>query len=244
LSYLKRYALFLKDTSIVALTTLIVAVVFSFIPALSWATAPATILAFLVSSTITFRGHEKREAIELLRRLNRLVQEFYSLNVEAVAQSRDIRMTTIIEFVSYQGSKLPSDHVHLYKDGVRAANDAFRGWFNEYSERLKFFMDRSKFLEMKTMESLTNGFRRLLFEHYEKIIDASIDFMNKAGFADREEATIKFEEFKTNYNSFIDRFKTYCEDLKEYGLKMDGWEPRTIAKDIDVKTLGKNRQPL
>jgi len=241
LSYLKRYALFLKDTSIVALTTLIVAVVFSFISALSWATAPATILAFLVSSTIMFRGHEKREAIDLLRRLNRLVQEFHSLNMEAKSQNRDIKMPRIVDFVSFQGTKLPStDHVHLYKDEIRVTNDTLEGWFDEYNERLKFFLDYSKFLEIKTVGSLTKSFRRLLFHHYEKIVEASIDFINKAGIVDKEEAKTKFEEFKTNYNSFVDRFKIYCEDLKEIGLKVGDWEPRTIAKDIDVKILGKD----
>jgi len=32
--------------------------------------------------------------------------------------------------------------------------------------------------------------------------------------------------------------QTYCEDLKELGLRAANWEPKTIAKDIDVKILG------
>ena len=231
----------MKDTSIVALATLIVAVVFSFMPVPSWATALATILTFLVSSMIMFRGHEKKEAIDLLKRLNRLAQEFNTLNMEPRNQDRDIKMPRIVDLVSYQGSKLPSsDHVRLYKDKIRVTNDTLEGWFDEYNERLKLFLDYSKFLEMKTIESLTKSFRRLLFHHYEKIVDESIEFINKAGVVDKEEATTKFEEFKTNYNNFIDRFKIYCEDLKELGLKVGDWEPRTIAKDIDVKILGKD----
>jgi hypothetical protein len=169
---------------------------------------------------------------EHLRRLKRLVDDFHDLTFKAETQEKDIRIVRMTDFSARLGVTPSDEEMRLHRESIRIADDFAEAWFDGLVTRLELFIQNPKILNEDSLVELVHEFKRLVFQHYDTVIERSISFVNK--FAEpsemREE---KFEEFKTRHNGFAERMRSFEKELTEAGYKLGtGYDIRNISKKM------------
>lgn len=198
-------------------------------------------IIFIVGSAAIFRKYEKERALNLLNKLSRFAQDFHELALKVDSQDKDTRIVRVIDSIPYHDraeSKIPSEQIHIIKRSVGNAQTLVNAWFDEYEEKLDFFINNPTFL-VKNFGALIKGFRRLLFEYHGKVVKESIDFMNEAGKIEKN-GFEKFNKFKVKYNDLTNRFRSFLKDVEDagYGKHTEtGWDVDGIFEELEVEIL-------
>lgn len=176
-----------------------------------------------------------------LTKLRRLADDFHDLALKSVPQHEDTRIHRIVELVPYHakaaeaGVAVPEEQIHLTKRLVRNSLDLVDAWFDDYSKRLDFFAQNPGLLDATSLVDIVQDFKRLVFEYCTRVVDASIDFTNKAGVAHKE-AKLIFNAFKDRYNQFAEKLRTFLKDLKEGGYDTGtGWAVASLSKELEIR---------
>jgi hypothetical protein len=180
------------------------------------------------------------EDAQYLRKLRRLAEDFHGLTVWVSVEQEDVRIVKMLDSVPYHSRAseaevaIPYEQIHLYKHYISTANQLVRAWFDEHLTRLDFFVQNPGLLDRKNLVDLVKGFKRLVFEYYENVVEESIDFVNKSGVADKD-AKVKFNNFRDRYNQFAERLRIFLKDLRDAGYDIgSGWEVRSISKELEI----------
>jgi len=182
---------------------------------------------------------EIKEVKDYLRRLKALADDFHDLALRADSQDKDIRMVTIAE-VSFPPNApelaARDKEIRLQRESIRSSYELINAWFDEFSERLKQFIENPKILQKQDLADLILGFKRLVYEHYVKVIIATIHFVNKFGGA-TESAIRKFREVKSRQLLFVDKTNAFTRDLRSAGYQIgEGFELEYIKDELSART--------
>ncbi len=225
---------------LVFLALVFFALISIFIEVPSWFVWLVNSIIFIGGTVVLFIRYEKMRVFDLLSKLNRIVQDFHELALEVREQDKDTRFVQVIDSVPSHvrtEAKIPIAQIDVWKTSIRNAQSLVDAWYNEYKDRLDFFVQNPKF-QVKNFESLIKGFRRLRFDYHEKVVEESISFMEKAG-SMNEEGIEKFNKFKVKYNDLANRFESFLKDVKEAGYDAggEGWKVDGIFKELKVEII-------
>lgn len=191
-------------------------------------------VCFVYSVLLTHK-YQLEEAREHLKRLSRILDDFEDVAFRSERQEKDIRMITLIQSPTRTGPyglSIDGQLIGSRREMIRVADDLIEAWFDEFRIRVELLDRNPRLLGKDELSDLVHGFKRLIFQHYDTVIERSISFITE--FCQEEKRPVeKFEEFKFRYNGFVEKLKSFERDLSGVGYRIDsGFDLRIVSKQL------------
>jgi hypothetical protein len=194
--------------------------------------APVVISLAVLWGWFDYSGKAQRRGASVLRKLERLVDDFGRLNFQEGGSSNDERVVSLLDKASFGTSTLTTPQLAMAtSEKIRDVYFTLELWYHSMRQKVRLLLRKAGSMVEYDLLEVVNEFIEFYAEFVEKVAEGTLRLVGKGDMRSLESEREAFSIFKTRLAELRGRANAFLQSLHDEGLPVS--ETTVRALEID-----------
>ena len=194
--------------------------------------APVVISLAVLWGWFDYSGKAQRRGASVLRKLERLVDDFGRLNFQEGGSSDDERVVSLLDKASFGTSTLTTPQLAMAtSEKIKDVYFTLELWYHSMRQKVRLLLRKAGSMVEYDLLEVVNEFIEFYAEFVEKVAEGTLRLVGKGDMSSLEGEREAFSIFKTRLAELRGRANAFLQSLHDEGLPVS--ETAVRALEID-----------
>ena len=194
--------------------------------------APVVVSLAVLWGWFDYSGKAQRRSASVLRKLERLVEDFGRLNFQEGGSSDDERVVSLLDKASFGTSTLTTPQLAMAtSEKIRDVYFTLELWYHSMRQKVRLLLRKAGSMVEYDLLEVVNEFIDFYAEFVEKVAEGTLRLVGKGDMSSLEGEREAFSIFKTRLAELRGRANAFLQSLHDEGLPVS--ETTVRALEID-----------
>jgi hypothetical protein len=199
--------------------------------------APVIISLAVLWGWFDYSGKAQRRGASVLRKLERLVDDFGRLNFQEGSSSADERIVSLLDKASFGSSTLTTPQLAMAtSEKIRDVYFTLEQWYHSMRQKVRLLLRKAGSMVEYDLLEVVNEFIEFYREFVEKVAEGTLRLVGKGDLNSLEGEREAFSNFKTRLAELRGRANAFLQSLHDEGLPVSDTTVRALEIDPWFKT--------
>jgi len=195
-------------------------------------TAPVVTSLAVLWGWFDYSGKAQRRGASVLRKLERLVDDFGRLNFQESGGSNDERIVGLLDKASFGSSTLTTPQLAMATaEKIKDVHFTLELWYHSMRQKVRLLLRKAGSMIEYDLLEVVNEFIEFYGEFVEKVAEGTLRLVGKGDMTSLEGEREAFSTFKTRLAELRGRANAFLQSLHDEGLPVS--ETTVRAPEID-----------
>lgn len=193
---------------------------------------PVVISLSMLWGWFDYSGKAQRRGAAVLRRLQRLVDDFGQLNFQKATGTNDERIVRLLDKAQFGSST--STNPQLAAAATEKIKDIYftlEMWYFSLRQKVRLSLRSAGSIIEYDLLELVNEFTEFYGEFIEKVAEGTLRLIGKGDMNNMEDEREAFSDFKTRLSELRGRANAFLQGLYDDGLPISETKVRALESD-------------
>ncbi len=179
-----------------------------------------------------YSGKAQRRGATILRRLERLVDDFGQLNFQKASGADDERIVRLLDKAQFGSSTSTTPQLAAAAaEKVRDISFTLEIWYFSLRQKVRLSLRSAGSIIEYDLLELVNEFTEFYGEFIEKVAEGTLRLVGKGDMSSMEADRVAFSDFKTRLSELRGRANSFLQGLYDEGLPISETKVRALEAD-------------
>jgi hypothetical protein len=199
--------------------------------------APVIISLAVLWGWFDYSGKAQRRGASVLRKLERLVDDFGRLNFQEGSNSDDERIISLLDKANFGSSTLTTPQLATATtERIEEIYFTLELWYHSMRQKVRLLLRKAGSMIEYDLLEVVNEFIEFYGEFVEKVAEGTLRLVGKGDMSSLESEREAFSTFKTRLAELRGRANAFLQGLHDEGLPVSETTVRALEVDPWFKT--------
>ncbi len=199
--------------------------------------APVIISLAVLWGWFDYSGKAQRRGASVLRKLERLVDDFGRLNFQERGSSVDERIVSLLDKANFGSSTLTTPQLAMATtEKIKEVYFTLELWYHSMRQKVRLLLRKAGSMIEYDLLEVVNEFIEFYGEFVEKVAEGTLRLVSKGDMSSLEGDREAFSNFKTQLAELRGRANAFLQSLHDEGLPVSETKVRALELDPWFKT--------
>ena len=199
--------------------------------------APVVISLAALWGWFDYSGKAQRRGASVLRKLERLVDDFGRLNFQERGSSVDERIVSLLDKANFGSSTLTTPQLAMATtEKIKEVYFTLELWYHSMRQKVRLLLRKAGSMIEYDLLEVVNEFIEFYGEFVEKVAEGTLRLVSKGDMSSLEGDREAFSNFKTQLAELRGRANAFLQSLHDEGLPVVETKVRALELDPWFKT--------
>src|SRR5712692_6197341 len=184
-----------------------------------------------------YSGKAQRRGASVLRKLERLVDDFGRLNFQEGGSSDDERIISLLDKANFGSSTLTTPQLAMATtEKIKEVYFTLELWYHSMRQKVRLLLRKAGSMIEYDLLEVVNEFIEFYGEFVEKVAEGTLRLVGKGDLSSLEGEREAFSTFKTQLAELRGRANAFLQSLHDDGLPVSETKVRALELDPWFKT--------
>ena len=195
-------------------------------------TTPVVISLAVLWGWFDYSGKAQRRGASVLRKLERLVDDFGRLNFQERGSSVDERIVSLLDKANYGSSTLTTPQLAMATtEKIKEVYFTLELWYHSMRQKVRLLLRKAGSMIEYDLLEVVNEFIEFYGEFVEKVAEGTLRLVGKGDLSSLEGEREAFSTFKTQLAELRGRANAFLQSLHDDGLPVSETKVRALELD-------------
>ena len=194
--------------------------------------APVIISLAVLWGWFDYSGKAQRRGASVLRKLERLVDDFGRLNFQEGSGSDDERIVGLLDKANFGSSTTTTPQLATATtEKIKEVYFTLELWYHSMRQKVRLLLRKAGSMMEYDLLEVVNEFIEFYGEFVEKVAEGTLHLVGKGDMGNLEEEREAFSNFKTRLAELRGRANAFLQSLHDDGLPVSETKVRALELD-------------
>jgi len=194
--------------------------------------APVIISLAVLWGWFDYSGKAQRRGASVLRKLERLVDDFGRLNFQQGNGSDDERIVGLLDQTNFGSSTMTTPQLAMATtERIKEVYFTLELWYHSMRQKVRLLLRKAGSMMEYDLLEVVNEFIEFYGEFVEKVAEGTLHLVGKGDMSNLEEEREAFSNFKTRLAELRGRANAFLQSLHDDGLPVSETKVRALELD-------------
>jgi len=200
--------------------------------------APVVISLAVLWGWFDYSGKAQRRGASVLRKLERLVDDFGRLNFQDTGSSRDKKILSLLDKASFGSSSSTTPQLAMATaEKIKEVYFTLELWYHSMRQKVRLLLRKAGSMIEYDLLDVVNEFIEFYSEFVEKVAEGTLRAVGKGDLSGLEAEREAFSNFKTQLAELRGRANAFLQGLHDEGLPVSETMVRALEIDPWFETV-------
>lgn len=205
--------------------------------------APVVVSLAVLWGWFDYSGKAQRRGASVLRKLERLVDDFGRLNFQEGGSSDDVRVVSLLDKASFGTSTLTTPQLAMVtSEKIKDVYFTLELWYHSMRQKVRLLLRKAGSMVEYDLLEVVNEFVGFYAEFVEKVAEGTLHLVGRGDMSSLEGEREAFSIFKTRLAELRGRANAFLQSLHDEGLPVSETTVRALEIDpwfdTEIETSG------
>lgn len=205
--------------------------------------APVIVSLAILWGWFDYSGKAQRRGASVLRKLERLIDDFGRLNFQAGGSSNDVRVVSLLDKASFGTSTLTTPQLAMAtSEKIKDVYFTLELWYHSMRQKVRLLLRKAGSMVEYDLLEVVNEFVGFYAEFVEKVAEGTLRLVGRGDMSSLGGEREAFSIFKTRLAELRGRANAFLQSLHDEGLPVSETTVRALEIDpwfnTEIETSG------